>query len=637
MVKLNDIFPVAGALETFTMGVTLTGFPAGTSSSPKAAVFSYTNTAEGAHIMQIDTTPPAARNSTTLDDDATRLIVVGTPPAAVDVDKVGTFLVDADGNGIITPGDTIKYTIVASNVGTDDLTSAKVFDDFDETLVGTPVNVTGGGTVNPGNIVWNLGDLLAGQSVSLTYEVTILATVDEDALLANIAMLTTDQTPAIFDNTRVAIHDNDVPTVDEAMFAVNENEPAGTVVGTVSATDPDDESTTFGTLSYAIVGGDPGGVFAIDGTGQITTTAPLDYETQNLYVLTVQVTDGGMPGLSDIATVTINVNDLNEGPTGNAEILGLVWEDFNNDGEVNFGEQAISGVTIHLAGIDDLGNAVSQTQQTDSDGFYLFFDLRPGAYMVSEMQPAGFDDGQDVVGTVDGLTTGIVSANDVFSEIVLDEASVGENYNFGERPSAEGDVVAGQTATIGYWQNKNGQALLESLNGGASSTQLSTWLAATFSNMYGGNAGANNLTGFDNGDVADFYTDLFRRKKKEALQLGLGGPVKTDAQVMAVAFATYVTNGSLAGSTASACGFLVTEHGVGARTFNVGDAGAAFDVADNTDLAILDLLFATNEHSFNGVLYDEDGDGDADDEWETMLRTLANDVYSAINEQGDIL
>jgi hypothetical protein len=47
-------------------------------------------------------------------------------------------------------------------------------------------------------------------------------------------------------------------------------------------------------------------------------------------------------------------------------------------------------------------------------------------------------------------------------------------------------------------------------------------------------------------------------------------------------------------------------------------------------------LFATNNKSWNGVLYDLDHDGDADDDWETTLRTLANDVYSAINEAGDI-
>ncbi len=105
---------------------------------------------------------------------------------------------------------------------------------------------------------------------------------------------------------------------------------------------------------------------------------------------------------------------------------------------------------------------------------------------------------------------------------------------------------------------------------------------------------------------------------------------------MAVALATYVTNQTLASTTAESFGFLVTADGVGVSTFNVGDAGEVFDVADDTDLAVLDLLLATNYRSVNGVLYDVDGDGDADDDWESLLRTLANDVYSSINEQGDI-
>ncbi|MGD9854301.1 MAG: hypothetical protein AB7U20_05055 [Planctomycetaceae bacterium] len=45
---------------------------------------------------------------------------------------------------------------------------------------------------------------------------------------------------------------------------------------------------------------------------------------------------------------------------------------------------------------------------------------------------------------------------------------------------------------------------------------------------------------------------------------------------------------------------------------------------------------ATYGNSLNGLLYDLDDDGDANDSLETLFRTLANDVYSAINEQGDI-
>ena len=111
---------------------------------------------------------------------------------------------------------------------------------------------------------------------------------------------------------------------------------------------------------------------------------------------------------------------------------------------------------------------------------------------------------------------------------------------------AGGGLVTGQTATIGFWQNNNGQALLVSLNGGPNSTQLGNWLAATFPNMYGASAGTSNLTGKTNAEVANFYSSIFRRKKKETLELGLGGPTKMDAQTMAVAFAVYSTNETLA-------------------------------------------------------------------------------------------
>jgi hypothetical protein len=80
--------------------------------------------------------------------------------------------------------------------------------------------------------------------------------------------------------------------------------------------------------------------------------------------------------------------------------------------------------------------------------------------------------------------------------------------------------------------------------------------------------------------------------------------------------------------------------GVGVSTLNVRGSGEAFGVADNTRLTVLDLLFATNKMSVNGLLYydvDADGQGDGGiDDFEKLLRTFANDVFSAINEQGKL-
>lgn len=102
---------------------------------------------------------------------------------------------------------------------------------------------------------------------------------------------------------------NDPPVAQDAPFAVAENSPAATVVGSVAAIDPDAGQS----LAFTITAGNEGGAFAINPlTGEITVVGALDYETQAEYVLTVTVTDNHAPALSDIATITVNITDVNE-------------------------------------------------------------------------------------------------------------------------------------------------------------------------------------------------------------------------------------------------------------------------------------------------------------------------------------
>ena len=104
--------------------------------------------------------------------------------------------------------------------------------------------------------------------------------------------------------------ENSPPIINnQSLPAVKEGSPVGTVVGTVVATDPDDTQT----LSYAITGGNASGAFAIHAlTGQITVanTAALDWEVSQVFNLTVQVTDNGVPVKSDTGIVTIGVLDV---------------------------------------------------------------------------------------------------------------------------------------------------------------------------------------------------------------------------------------------------------------------------------------------------------------------------------------
>ena len=112
-----------------------------------------------------------------------------------------------------------------------------------------------------------------------------------------------------------------------------------------------------------------------------------------------------------------------------ASIHGTVYHDRNDNGVQDAGEEGIEGTRIMLLDVD--GNVVAETL-TDADGNYWFSDLVPGEYTVMEIQPDGFADGIDSVGTVDGITNGIIPENDKFGSIVLEGGDEGVNYDFGE-------------------------------------------------------------------------------------------------------------------------------------------------------------------------------------------------------------
>jgi VCBS repeat-containing protein len=150
--------------------------------------------------------------------------------------------------------------------------------------------------------------------------------------------VTDSGTPALANSATVTVNVNDVneaPVLGGQTFSLNENSAAGTVVGAVTGSDVDAGQT----LTYAIVAGNTSGAFAIDvATGQITVAnaAALNYEANPTFALTVQVTDSGSPALSSSATVTVNLNDVNEAPvldnTGSMSLNAINYGQTNNAG-----------------------------------------------------------------------------------------------------------------------------------------------------------------------------------------------------------------------------------------------------------------------------------------------------------------
>ena len=112
---------------------------------------------------------------------------------------------------------------------------------------------------------------------------------------------------------------NEAPSFPEAApttLSIAENSAAGTAVGTVAATDPDDSSEDFGTLTYSLdTTSDV--AFDISSSGAITVAADdsLDHETTSSYTVTVTASDSATSALTATHEVTISVTDVNEAPS----------------------------------------------------------------------------------------------------------------------------------------------------------------------------------------------------------------------------------------------------------------------------------------------------------------------------------
>ncbi len=118
-----------------------------------------------------------------------------------------------------------------------------------------------------------------------------------------------------------------------------------------------------------------------------------------------------------------------------AEISGVVSSDRDGDGEFDINEPIISDVVIEL--YNDSGDRIA-TARTDSNGRYKFSNLPAGQYTVREIQPTGWLQGGQKVGSHGGDD----SVADVISSIPIGFGDRLTQYNFYEvEPGSISGVV----------------------------------------------------------------------------------------------------------------------------------------------------------------------------------------------------
>jgi hypothetical protein len=109
---------------------------------------------------------------------------------------------------------------------------------------------------------------------------------------------------------------NEAPILSDNEAYVPENSIVGITVGEPMAFFDQDYGQSY---EFSIEEGNEDGIFSIDNNGQITVLKDnVDYESDSMFALKIKITDSGVAmnnRLSDTATMTIHVIDVNEAPT----------------------------------------------------------------------------------------------------------------------------------------------------------------------------------------------------------------------------------------------------------------------------------------------------------------------------------
>ncbi len=197
------------------------------------------------------------------------------------------------------------------------------------------------------------------ESTKKSYSVTVQVRDSKDA--AGMADTATDDT---IDVTINLTDVNDPPTFDTTPtnFNVNENTETTMVIATYMASDEDGD-----TLTWDLDGTDDG-AFTINGSGELRFASvpnyemPADTDTNNVYNVTVKVTDNGMGNLSASQAITVTVNNVNEAPIITSTGPGFTAPSFDENG---------TGVvaTYTATDVDAMTTLSWSVEGTDSEDF----------------------------------------------------------------------------------------------------------------------------------------------------------------------------------------------------------------------------------------------------------------------------
>ncbi|AGU51777.1 putative outer membrane adhesin-like protein [Variovorax paradoxus B4] len=376
-----------------------------------------------------------------------------------------------------TPEDTpVSGQVIGTDVDGDTLTYVKGSDPAHGTVT---VNADGTYTYTPG-ANFNGTDSFT-VTVSDGHGGTTTSTV-------NVTVNPVNDAPVFVDGGGTPVN-----TTDGYVFGYDENRPAGTVLGTVRATDVDSA-----TVTYSILSGNDDGYFAIDPvTGEISLTPAgaaafvNDYEAgANAHALVVGANDGTV---TTNIPVTLNEQNINDAPKA-PDDTKTTNEDTPVSGQI-IGSDADGDTLTYVKGSDPSHGTVT----VNADGTYTY---TPGAnFNGTDSFTVTVSDGHGGT-TTSTVTVTINPVNDVpvFVDGGGTPVNTTDGYVFGYDENRPAGTVLGtvratdvDSATVTYSilsGNDDGYFAIDPVTGAISLTPAG---AAAFVNDYEAGANAHAL------------------------------------------------------------------------------------------------------------------------------------------------
>jgi hypothetical protein len=373
-VAFSEVVNVTGTpqltLETGTNDAVV-DYSSGTGTN--TLTFSYTiGSGETSSDLDYGSTSALVLNSGTIKDAALNAatLTLASPGAANSLAANKALVVD----GILptmTIGATNGTDAVSDGATSNDETLTITFTSSDPTVDFTAEDITVTGGVISG---------FAAAS-STVYTAVFTPSSERSTTIGVAAGVFTD---AAGNNNTAAIQfnwtydENIVPIVLDATFILAENSANGTVLGTIEASDADGD-----TLTYSIRSGNTNAAFGLDAsTGSLVVSnhLALDFETISTFSLLVQVSDGV---LSDSATITINLTDVEEGSITN-EPPTIPSTIYNLAARFLLLENSTNGTVLGtIEATDPDGDTLTYSIERGNDGEPFSLDSESGVLTLS--------------------------------------------------------------------------------------------------------------------------------------------------------------------------------------------------------------------------------------------------------------